>query len=121
MTQHLVLETRHTRTYVATNSSEQVIHSARDFLDIVAWGGEHDTDLFLLHDANFVPEFYDLSTGTAGDIIQEISNYRVRVAIFGPFSMVRSKRFREFMGESNRGSSVSFLGEKAKALEWLLA
>jgi hypothetical protein len=121
MTSHLVLDTGADKQYVASSSATQFVRSPQDFLDILAWGGEQRTDLYLLMDLNFTPEFYDLSTGLAGEILQKLSNYRVRLAVFGSFEMVTSKRFREFMTESNRGSTVCFLPEKAGALAWLLS
>ena len=72
-------------------------------------------------DMNFIPAFYDLSTGLAGEILQKVSNYRVRLAISGSFKMITSKRFREFINESNKGSSVGFFLEKGKAQAWLLS
>ncbi len=121
MTQHLVLETSANKPYAACRSPEQFIRSTRDFLDLLTWGTENGTDLYLLMDTNFTPQFYDLSTGLAGEILQKVSNYHQRLAIIGSFEMVTSKRFREFMMESNKGSSVCFMREKAKALAWLLS
>jgi hypothetical protein len=121
VTSDLVLEIQAEKPFVASRSSAQFVRSAQDFLDLLIWGSEHGTELYLLMDTNFTPEFYDLSTGLAGEILQKVSNYRVRLAIFGSFQMVVSRRFREFMTESNKGSSVCFLSQKAKALTWLLS
>jgi len=121
MIQHVDLKTQANTLYVASNSSEQWIRSTQDFLDLIAWGGEHGTNIFLLMDTNFLPDFYDLSTGVAGEILQKASNYWVRLAIFGSFEMVVSKKFQEFMLESNRGTAVRFLRQKEEALEWLLS
>jgi len=66
-------------------------------------------------------EFYDLTTGLAGEILQKVSNYHVRLAIFGSFEMVLGRRFRELMAESNTGSQVYFVRQKNEALTWLLS
>ena len=121
MTSHLVMEMQADKPYVTCCSTAEFVRTPREFLDLLAWGGENGTDLYLLMDTNFTPEFYDLSTGLAGEILQKVSNYRVRLAIFGSFEMVVGKRFQEFMTESNKGFSVCFLREKAKALAWLLS
>ena len=119
---HLVmLQNRANKLYGECHSPEQFIRSVQDFLDLLTWGTEHGTDLYLLRDTNFSPEFYDLSTGLAGEILQKVSNYRQRLAIVGSFEMVTSKRFQEFMVESNRGTAVCFQREKAEAMEWLLS
>ena len=121
MNRHLILENQANKPYAASCSSEQFIRSVQDFLDLLTWGTEHGTDLYLLRDTNFTPEFFDLSTGLAGEILQKVSNYRQRLAIVGSFEMVTSKRFQEFMTESNKGTTVCFLRQQEKALRWLLS
>jgi hypothetical protein len=121
MIHNMVLEIDANKRYGATLTEDEFIRSPRDFIDLLAWGTENGTDLYLMRDTNFSETFYDLSTGLAGEILQKVSNYRVRLAIVGTFEMVGSKRFREFISESNKGSSVCFLQERAKALVWLLS
>ena len=121
MNQHLILQKNADRLYGEFHSSAQIINSVRDFLDLLTWGTEHGTEVYLLRDTNFAPEFYDLSTGLAGEILQKVSNYRQRLAIFGSFGMVSSARFREFMVESNKGTTVGFFREKTEAVQWLLS
>jgi hypothetical protein len=120
-TQNFILQIQADKHYGASCSSKELIRSERDFIDLLTWGTENETDLFLLMDTNFTPAFYDLSSGLAGTILQKVSNYRVRLAIVGSFEMIASKRFREFMHESNKGSSVRFFQEKARAIDWLLS
>ena len=121
MTQHVVFEVHASKPYVASCGSEEFIRSTRDFLDLLTWGSENGTDRYLLMDTNFTPAFYDLSTGLAGEILQKVSNYWVRLAIHGSFEIIKSTKFREFITESNRGSSVCFLRDKDKAIAWLLS
>jgi hypothetical protein len=83
-------------------------------------GGQHGTDLYLFGQFNICPEFYDLSTGLAGEVLQKCSNYRVKLAIVGGFSGVTGKRFRELMTESNRGSHVRFVLRHDEAADWLV-
>lgn len=121
MNQHMLLHNQADKSYGASTTHEEIVRSERDFIEVLTWGTENRIDLYLLMDTNFIPAFYDLSTGLAGDILQKVSNYRIRLAIFGPFKMITSTRFREFMKESNKGSSVRFFQERAKAEAWLLA
>jgi hypothetical protein len=121
MTQNVILQTQADKHYGASCTSEEIIRSEQDFIDLLTWGTEKETDLYLLMDSNFAPTFYDLSSGLAGTILQKVSNYRVRLAIFGSFEMITGKRFREFMNESNKGFSVGFFQEKAGAVAWLLS
>jgi len=120
MQQHVKLEIREGKRYIASRSSKGFIRSPRDILDLLAWGNENGTNLFLLEDTDFAVEFYDLKTGLAGEILQKFSNYSMRVAIVGSFDIVESKRFREFMVESNEGSQVRFARSMEEALAWLV-
>jgi hypothetical protein len=113
------LQTISDKLFVSSSSSIQFIRTAQDFLELLAWGSEHATNLFMLEDLNFVPEFYDLKTGLAGELLQKLSNYGARLAIVGSFDMVSSIRFRELIAESNKGSQVHFARGKEEAITWL--
>ena len=108
------------KAYVASGSPQVIIANANDVLDLLALGGEHETNLFLLKETDFDPVFYDLNSGLAGEIVQKFSNYRVRAVIVGSFEFVRSKRFREFMAESNKGNQLRFAEDRESALAWLI-
>jgi hypothetical protein len=95
------------------------IERVQDFLDVIAWGGEQDTSLFLLQEEHFPPAFYDLKTGFAGEILQKLTNYGCRLAIVGSFAGVRSPRFRELMREANKGRQVRFAATRDEAIAWL--
>jgi hypothetical protein len=97
-----------------------IIKNVSDILDLLAFGGERETNLFMLEETDFDAAFYDLKSGLAGEIVQKFSNYRVRVAIVGSFESVRSKRIREFMAESNKGNQLRFTEDKESALAWLI-
>jgi hypothetical protein len=106
--------------YVASCSPRVIIKKAQDILNLLSFGGEHETNLFMLEEENFDAAFYELKSGMAGEIVQKFSNYHVRAVIVGSFESVRSKRFREFMAESNKGNQLRFMQEKDAALQWLI-
>jgi hypothetical protein len=64
------------------------------------------------------PEFLDLKTGFAGQVLQKFVNYRLQVAILGDVTAAvsRSDALRDFVRESNRGRTVWFVEDLA-ALE----
>ncbi|MCI9332265.1 MAG: DUF4180 domain-containing protein [Oscillibacter sp.] len=64
-------------------------------------------------------DFFILSTGVAGEILQKFVNYRVKAAIYGDYSHYTSKPLRDFLYESNKGKHVFFAASRAEALEWL--
>ena len=69
----------------------------------------------------FPPEFFWLSTGLAGEILQKWTNYGFRAAIFGDFSAYTevSKSLRDFIYECNRGTAVFFVPTRQEAEERL--
>jgi len=68
--------------------------------------------------ARLGPDFLRLSTGVAGNILQKLVNYRFQVAVVGDVSaaVAASGPLRDFVRESNRGTSVWFVADLA-ALE----
>lgn len=61
-------------------------------------------------------EFFVLSSGMAGEILQKFVTYGIRAAFYGDFTRYTSKPLRDFIRESNRGRQVCFLPTKEEAL-----
>ena len=57
-----------------------------------------------------VPEFFILSTGIAGEILQKYVTYGGRIGIYGDFSL------KDFIYESNGGRDVFFADSEEDAL-----
>jgi hypothetical protein len=68
------------------------------------------------------PDFLRLSTGVAGHVLQKLVNYRFQIAVLGDISaaVAKSDPLRDFVRESNRGTTVWFVDDLA-ALEAKLA
>ena len=64
-------------------------------------------------------DFFILSTGVAGEILQKYVNYGGRIAIYGDFSSYTSKPLKDFMYESNKGANVFFVATKEEAVNRL--
>ena len=74
----------------------------------------------LLHPANLPPEFWDLSSGIAGEYLQKWRNYRVRVALVCPPGQAPfSSRFQEMVNEEAGGGYFRIFAARAPAVEWL--
>jgi len=63
----------------------------------------------ILHKMIINPDFFDLKTGFAGEILQKFSNYKVKLAIIGDFSSFTSKSLRDFILESNKHGHINFV------------
>ena len=64
------------------------------------------------------PDFLRLSSGVAGQVLQKLVNYQFRIAVLGDVSaaVAASDPLRDFVRESNRGTTVWFVADLA-ALE----
>jgi len=94
----------------------ELIAGPDDILDLMAEARLNDSGRMIVHDKNFHPDFFDLKTKVAGEILQKFSNYRMRLAIVGDFSKYGSKSLRDFIRESNRTGTINFVGSVEEAL-----
>lgn len=111
---------RHGVTTAAVTADEKVITDAQSALDLVMTVKyDAGTKNIVLDKKLVAEEFFVLSTGLAGEILQKFVNYGVRVAIYGDYSRYTSKPLRDFIYESNQGKDVFFPATKEEALELL--
>lgn len=97
-----------------------VIGNVQDALDLMATvRHNHECDKMMLFMQNINPDFFELRTGLAGEVLQKYTNYGVQLAIVGDFSKFESKALRDFIRESNRGEQVFFLPNEQAALDAL--
>ena len=64
-------------------------------------------------------EFFILSTGLAGEILQKFTNYGGRIAIYGDYSHYTSKPLKDFIYESNKGKDIFFVSSFDEAVKSL--
>ena len=74
----------------------------------------------LVDKAAVAEDFFILSTGLAGEILEKFIQYRIKMAVYGDFSCYTSKPLRDFIYESNHGSDFFFVPEREEALRLLL-
>ncbi len=86
-------------------------------MDIISDMLSRKLSALVLHEKNLAPEFFQLKTGIAGEILQKLTNYRIRVAFIGDFKSYKSKSLRAFIAESNSGNQVFFADSLESALK----
>lgn len=64
-------------------------------------------------------DFFILSTGVAGEILQKLMNYHIKLAVYGDYSRYTSKPLQDFIRESNRGRDFFFVSSKEEAVRKL--
>ncbi|MCX6225337.1 MAG: DUF4180 domain-containing protein [Bacteroidia bacterium] len=100
-------------------SDRVVIHTAQDALNIMADSAYQGASRIIMHEKDINPDFFDLKTRLAGDILQKFSNYRARLAIVGDFSKYSSKSLKDFIFESNKQGQINFVNTIEEAKERL--
>lgn len=64
-------------------------------------------------------DFFVLSSGLAGEILQKYVNCQMKLAIYGDFSGYTSKPLHDFIYESNKGRDFFFAGTREEAIDRL--
>ena len=85
----------------------------------VLTGAQSALELAMAARSAVAEDFFILSTGLAGEILQKFVNYQVKMAVYGDFSRYTSKPLRDFIHESNQGEHFWFVPTREEALRRL--
>ena len=80
---------------------------------------ETGTTKIVINKSAVCEDFFILSSGMAGEILQKFTNYHVRMAIYGDYSQYTSKPLKDFIYESNHGNDFFFVLTKEEAIQKL--
>ena len=102
------------------NSNEIVITDAQSALDVLM-SAKYDigTKNIVVDKKLITEDFFILSKGLAGEILQKYVNYGGRIAIYGDYSHYTSKPLKDFIYESNKGQDFFFVTTKDEAIQKL--
>jgi len=100
-------------------SDELLIRETQDALDLMADISCQGVMKIIVYAKNLTPEFFNLKSKLAGEVLQKFSNYRVQLAIVGDFSRYESKSLRDFIYESNKFRQINFVSSLEEAIERL--
>jgi len=105
---------------VALIESEQIeFRTVQDMLDVMAGCAWEGADTMVISEQQLNPDFFNLKSGLAGEMLQKFSNYRMKLGILGDFSKYESKSMRDFIRESNRSGQIAFAVNIEEALQML--
>lgn len=95
-----------------------LIADAESLLDLLMMAKyEAGTKNLVLDKRQLAEEFFVLSSGLAGEILQKIVTYGGKIAVYGDFSSYNSKPLNDFIYESNKGNDVFFARTKEEAIQ----
>lgn len=102
---------------VLVESDEPVITDAQSAIDLLM-SAQYDVGSkdIVIPKQLVAEDFFVLSTGLAGEILQKYVNYGGRMAIYGDYSRYTSKPLKDFMYESNKGRDFFFVSTRDEAI-----
>lgn len=101
-------------------SDEKLITDVQSALDLIATVQyESGSKRIVVEKRAVADDFFVLSSGLAGEVLQKFINYHTKLAIVGDYSQYTSKPLHDFIYESNSGRDVFFVGTEEEAVERL--
>ena len=102
---------------VLVESDEPVITDAQSAIDLLM-SAQYDVGSkdIVIPKRLVAEDFFVLSTGLAGEVLQKYVNYGGRMAIYGDYSRYTSKPLKDFMYESNKGRDFFFVSTRDEAV-----
>jgi len=102
------------------SSNELIINDVQSALDFAVSIQYNDNCYRIaINKQAVIEDFFKLSTGIAGEILQAFVNYSIKLAVVGDFSVYTSKALKDFIYESNNGKHVFFVADEQTAIEKL--
>lgn len=114
------METKVINDIAIIKSNEVIIkdvQSAIDFIMTIKY--ETNCNKIALNKEAIIEDFFILSKGLAGEILQKFINYQTKFSIYGDFSKYTSKPLKDFIYESNIGKDIFFVENEEIALNFL--
>ncbi|HKX29428.1 MAG TPA: DUF4180 domain-containing protein [Blastocatellia bacterium] len=105
--------------FARITSVETPIGTRQDALEIVSEVNDPELVGVAIDERCFHPDFFNLKTGLAGEILQMFTNYQIRAAIIGDFSGYQSGSLHDLIIECNRGRQIFFVSDMDQAIEYL--
>lgn len=115
-----IMQTKIINDIAIVKSDEIVIKDLQSAMDF-AMQIKHETGChkIALNKSAITEDFFILSRGLAGEILQKFVNYQIKFAICGDYSEYTSKPLRDFIYESNKGKDVFFVRDEDEAVKML--
>lgn len=115
----LTVHEAHGRRFLEGPPGEPTVERVEGVITLLEACFEHEVDLLLLYPENLTQHFFDLSSGEAGEILQKLRNYRVRLAVARSPALRLSSRFGELLAEENDRPHFRIFDDRSTAVEWL--
>ena len=106
---------------VAIIHSDEIIikdtQSAIDFIMSIKY--ETNCNKIAINKEAIIDNFFILSSGIAGEVLEKFITYKTKFAIYGDYSKYTSKPLKDFIYESNNGKDIFFVATEDEAVKML--
>ena len=117
---HKILESKDKTKVVRIEDKSIVISDEQSFLDLfMTIAYETGENKFIISKDNLTEDFFHLSNKIAGNILQKLINYKMKLAIIGDFSNHESNALNAFIYECNQWNDIFFVESEVEALNRL--
>ena len=114
------MKTKVIKDIALVNSNELIIKDVQTAIDfIMNIKYETNCNKIALNKDAVIEDFFILSKGLAGEILQKFINYQIKFAIYGDYSKYTSKPLKDFIYESNNGKDIFFVENEDEAIKML--
>jgi hypothetical protein len=103
--------------YIRYNPATLVVEKEEDAMELI--GNSYSIGKILIFQSNLPPDFFDLSTGLAGEILQKLTNYQIRTAFVIDKENEFSDYFNQLLSEANTKLEYRFFYDEELARKWL--
>lgn len=112
---------RNNKTVAVISATNKIITDVQSALDLIM-SVKYDTktDLIAIDKKTVCEDFFILSTGLAGEVLQKFINYQTKVAFIGDYSKYTSKPLKDFIYECNNGKDIFFVNDEKEAVDYLV-
>ncbi len=105
----------HGHRMLSVEDTDAVLATVRDFTNLIGDAMSEDVRIVAIPADRMGDNFYRLRTGVAGEVLQKLVNYQMKLAVIGDVStwVTESNAFRDLLIELDRGTDVLFVADEA--------
>src|SRR5215472_13024267 len=93
------------------NAEGPILSRTQDLLDLIQQAFSQKASVLIVPVQRMDPAFFQLRSGLAGEFVQKVVNYQLKLVIVGDISaqVAASDALRDFVREANRGQTIFFV------------
>jgi hypothetical protein len=111
MTAQLIEHNNHR--LLVLNSEGSILTRTQDLLDLIQEAFAQKASVLVVPVSRLDPAFFQLRSGLAGEFVQKVVNYQLKLVVVGDISahVAASDALRDFVREANRGQTILFVSQ----------